>query len=377
MRIGVAAMTLETANDFRTAGVARYTTGLVNALAALPDPGHEFVIYANQKLEVPALWRDAPHFTMRTMWPRYNRWMLLTGGAATVRDRLDFLFSTAHTVPGYGPAPCGMMVHDLFPLSNPEWFREDELSFYRSMLPRSVARARILTANSEATKRETVARLGVPPERIVVTPLGPGNVVEPLDPASVSDDDLERLGVPFRRYLFALGTLEPRKNLPALFEAFGRIADRPEFADVGLVVGGGQGWKVEGILERLAALGIERRVQMLGYVPDEHLSPLFARCAAYVCPSLDEGFGMPVLEALQTGARVLCSGVGAFREVGGDVATYFPPTDIDAMAEVMAETLRQPSDPALRERAIARGRGFSWERVARETVAAIEGTRAA
>lgn len=370
MRIGVAAMTLETAADFRTAGVARYTKCLIDALAEMPDAGHEIVVYASKLLDIPRLWTDAPHFTVRRMWPLYNKWMLLAGGASAVRDRLDFLFSSAHTVPTYGPTPCGMMLHDLFPLSNPEWFPEAHLNFYRRAIPSSARRSRILTANSEATKAQAVARLGLAAERIVVTPLGPGNPIVPQDPATVGDDKL--LGVRFPRYLFALGTLEPRKNLPRLFEAFALLAKEPDLADVGLVVAGGKGWKYEGILQRLTELGIEKRVEMLGYVPDNSLSPLFARCAAYVCPSLDEGFGMPVLEALQAGAAVACSNVDAFREVGGDVAQYFSPFDVKDMANVLSRVVREGVLGDYRRRALTRGATYSWNGVATRTLQAIE-----
>ena len=371
LRLGIAATGLETARDYRYAGVARVSFSLCEALVRLAGPDLAVVLFVLPSFEVPAAWTASGFVEVRRMGAGYTKWMVAFGGLAAMRARLDFLLSTSQIVPWYGPVPCGLVVHDLFPITHPEWYNAEQAANLRRMLPRSIRRCRLLFANSEDTRRDTLRLVGVPPERVRVIPLGPGNVLAPRDPASVSDDDLARLGVPFRRYLFTLSTLEPRKNLPRLFEAFALLA--AQNPDLGLVVGGGKGWKTEGILERLEELGLSDRVRFLGYVEDADLPALFARCELYVCPSLTEGFGMPVLEAMLAGAPVATSTNGALLEVAGDAAACtFAPDDAAAMASAIQSALDRPERRAeWVARGFERAKRFTWTRAAEEILAAI------
>jgi glycosyltransferase involved in cell wall biosynthesis len=181
-----------------------------------------------------------------------------------------------------------------------------------------------------------------------------------VNPQTVSDDDLRRLGVPYDRYFFALGTLEPRKNLVMLFEALALLP-----SDVCLAIAGGKGWKDSPIFARIEELGIAHRVAFLGYVPDADLPKLFARAEAFVFPSLYEGFGMPVLEAMLAGSPVLAADRPAMREVGGDAAQYFDPES----PEDIARALHQPLDRTqMVHRGLARAGTFTWETAATKTL---------
>jgi glycosyltransferase involved in cell wall biosynthesis len=373
MKIAVAAMTLQTAQDFTKAGVARYTASIVEAFVGMADRGHEFHLFLLPTLEEPEHWRTAPHVRIHRTWKRYNKWNLLMGGWAARRWGIDFWFSTAHTVPFWSSVRKGVMIHDLFPLRYPEMFPEDQLGFYRSMIPRSCRVSDVLFANSEDTKRDIVTMFGTDPRKIVVTPLGPGNVIERRDPASVSDAELAAAGVdPPGRYLLTLSTLEPRKNLAGLVRALDMLRADPEFADVRLMVAGGKGWKYQEVFDLVEALGMSDAVRFLGYVPDEALPVLFARCAAYVCPSITEGFGMPVLEAMLAGAPVVASNGGAIPEVAGDLARYFDPLSPPDMARAIREELLAGDRETRVERGLERARQFTWQKCAEATVVGIE-----
>lgn len=365
-------MTLQTAQDFTKAGVARYTASIVEAFVQMRDTPHEFHLFLLPTLVEPEHWRKAPHIRIHRTWKRYNKWNLILGGIESNRLGLDFWFSTAHTVPLMGRAKKGVMIHDLFPLRYPEMFPEDQLGFYRKMIPRSCRVCDILFANSEDTKRDIVDLFGNDPNRIVVTPLGPGNVITPRAAASVSDEELSKALVPSGRYLLTLSTLEPRKNLAGLVKALGILRADPEFADVRLMVAGGKGWKYQEVFDLVDALGMQDAVRFLGYVPDESLPALFARCDAYVCPSITEGFGMPVLEAMIAGAPIVASNGGAIPEVAGELARYFNPNDPADIARALREQLLS-SDRAQKVQAgFERAKQFTWERCARLTVEGIE-----
>jgi len=367
LRIGIAVLGLESANDFRSAGIARYGAALIDALAAGAAKNHEFHVYVMPGLAVPDSWKACPNIAVHRMWKRYTKWNMLLGGWEVWRRKLNYWVSTAHTVPLWSPAPTALMIHDLFALEHPEWIQAGQADFYRRFLPPAVNRAELVFANSDATRRQLQDLLEVADAKIVVTPLGPGNRLEPAKREPAVNP------TKFKRFIFSLSTLEPRKNLVRLIESFGKVKSDPRLADLGLVIGGGKGWGYQDVLDAIDRHGLQNDVDLLGYVPDEDLPALFAACDFYVCPSLQEGFGMPVLEALIAGAPVVCSAVGALLEVGGRAARYFDPLDADSMAEVMSEALEHPESRGdWVEKGFQQAKRFSWDQTARLTVQALE-----
>lgn len=372
MRIGVNALQMKSAAGHSKAGLSRYAWCVLEAMMSL-DSKHEFFVYVNQGFEVPAEWEGSPNFRFIKTRGKVGRMPHLWGTMASSWEvrakKLDAFLSLAHTLPLFSRVPKVLVVHDLFSLTNPELYVERRARITANSLRRSVAVADLLIAVSEETKRELGKHLAVPPEKVVVTHLGPGNEVHRRDPASVWDGELRRIGVPFERYLFMLSTIEPRKNVPRLLEAFAKIA--PEQPDLGLAIGGGKGWETSDIPQQLKALGIEERVKFLGYVADEDLPALFARCEAYVLPSLSEGFGITVLEAMLSGAPVVSSNAGALPEVGGDAVLYFDPRNVDEMADAIRARLRSDRDDAVR-RGLEQAAKFDWRQTAEATVRAVE-----
>jgi glycosyltransferase involved in cell wall biosynthesis len=220
--------------------------------------------------------------------------------------------------------------------------------------------ARIVTC-SEHVRGEVVELLGVDPGRVVVTPLG---VHERFRPAPPDEHALARLGVR-RPYLLAVATVSPRKNLAAVVRAYSRIAaDHP---GLGLVIAGATGWRTEETDRAIRAA--PSGVVTTGFVADEDLVALYNGAACLVFPSLEEGFGLPPLEAMACGTPVVASNTTSIPEVVGDAGLLVHPGDEEAIELAVRRVLEDGGlAEELRKRGLERARGFSWEACARLTV---------
>ncbi len=350
-RVGVAMMAVHSDASFRTAGVGRTVVRLVEAMAKA-HPEVRFLLHVNPEFQAGPELR-LPNVALRTV--RRRRLFERFGAFAARFGGIQVWFAPAFDAFESHLVPQVSLIHDVFPFTHPEWFKGADLEALRRTIARQIRLSRRLVANSEATRRALDEAFPGASARCVVAPLGLGSLDSP------SGETMAIKG----RYILAVGTLEPRKNLPALFRAWGEVVRSGRHPDVGLVVAGGKGWGDEDHRRTLRELGIEGRVHFAGYVPDESLPSLFAAAELFVMPSLDEGFGIPALEAMAYGAPVLSSDAGALREVGGEAARYFAPTDESAMARAIADALDRPGERAAwvakgRERA----KEFGWEKTA-------------
>lgn len=374
MRVGVNAFQMKSAAGHSKAGLSRYAWCLVEALMAA-KPGHEFTIYVNQQFEVPEDWKNVPGFRFEKTKGRVGRMPHLWGtvAASVLSRKYDAWLSLAHTLPLQTRAARILVVHDLFSLTNPGLYVARRAKITANSLRRAVGVADRLIAVSESTKQELHDRLGVPKEKVLVTHLGPGNEVSRLEPTEVSREDLSRIGIPWPRFLFMLSTIEPRKNVPRLLEAFAKVACEDRFSDLGLAIGGGKGWESSEVFKIPAQLGIQDRVKFLGYVDDKDLPALFAKCEAFVLPSLTEGFGITVLEAMLGGAPVVCSRTGSLPEVGGPAAVYFDPTNVEEIARAISIRLdSKEARSEVVEKGLKQAAKFDWSKTAEGTLKAIE-----
>ncbi len=374
MRIGVSALVLRGPAADLGSGIARYCASLVDAWVA-SDGGHEIVVWTSPDFEIPERWRRSRVSFERASgpWARYKTlWEWFSAAAAARSRECDVWFSSAHALPLRPRTPTVLSVQDLFTFTHPEFYTAKHRIVIGSALSRAIRRADGIVAISEHTRGELAQRFGVDAARVTVTPLGLGHRIDPVEASAVPASRLRALGVGGEEFLLTLSTVEPRKNLPRLFEAFTRLIAHPRWADLRLVVAGGRGWKTAPTYERPAQLGIDDRVDFLGFVPDEALAALFARCRAFVLPSIVEGFGMPLLEAMAHGAPVACSRAGALPEVGGDVPVYFDPLDVEDMARALGASLdASVSRVELAERGRERAARFSWEATAARTLEAL------
>lgn len=363
------------------AGIGRYTRGLVQALFDL-DQENEYVLFATPGLRPRT---DLPISQFTNPQPpnfRYRPIPVSHRLAAIVWHRLriplpveaftgpvDVFHSPDFVLPPQRRGARILTVHDLSYMRYPEGATPNLRRYLNEVVPRSIARADLVLADSESTKRDLAELLDVSLERVRVVYAG----VEPRFRPIFDDEYLRAVA---RRYdldppfILTVGTLEPRKNLQRLFQAYALLRQRMAFAPR-LVVVGARGWLTDDIFAALDASGVGPHVRFPGYVHDEDLPAVYNLACLFVFPSLYEGFGIPPLEALACGIPVACSNTSSMPEVVGDAALTFEPTDVEAMAEAM---LRILTDGELRVNLIARGREraerFTWTAAATDLLAA-------
>lgn len=346
-------------------GTEGYSLQLIRALLAL-DVTDRFTLYFNQAPE-PGLLPEGVRVRHRVV-PMARLWTHVRLSVEMLRHPPDVLLVPAHVLPLIHPRRSVVTVHDLGYLHEPAAHRTlDRL--YLDLSNRYHARAATrLLAISQATRDDLVRTYGVSPERVTVTQLAADASFRPADQAAV-DAARARYGLG-QRYFLYVGTLQPRKNLPRLVRAFAQVAaDRPGLQ---LALAGKQGWMAEGIRAEVARLGVQGSVVFTGYVPAEDLPALYTGALAFAFPSLYEGFGMPALEAMVCGAPVVASNVSSLPEVVGDAGLLVDPTDEAALANALARVADDADlRTELRARGLARAKLFSWERCARETLAAM------
>ncbi len=375
MRIGIGALNMQSAAGHAKAGISRYCTGLIEGLRDL-NSEHEFVVMTGPTFEVPEAWRN----DARLMFPKAegpflgNKMLreLLIGPTWLRRFHLDAYLSTAHGTPAWGRTRRGIVVHDLFPATHPEMFsRKDALSIAR-INAWAMRKSEVVIANSRHTAGEIERLYGLKAPKVCVVPLALGNLESPVEPSQVPNEELLRIGVPFEKYIFTIGTLEPRKNLPRLIEAFAEIASA--HPQLGLAIAGAKGWKDHSIATTVTRLGIEDRVAFLGYVADADLPKLFARSEFFVCASIVEGFGIPVLEAHAFGAPVVTSSGGALAEVADPRSIFFDPMDVLSIKTALNKSLALGNERSDR---VASGKQhatlYSWKATAQQTLDALLG----
>jgi glycosyltransferase involved in cell wall biosynthesis len=260
-------------------------------------------------------------------------------------------------------------IHDLIPLEHPEWFHPRFAALYRWLMPRLARRLEHVVAVSTFTAQRVQELLGIPAGRITVAPNGVDEAFHPRDEASVAGMR-ERLGLGSFPYFLYVGSLEPRKNLRRLMEAW-RLALPALDDDIQLVVTGATG---RAKVFSSCVLGeIPPRVRFTDYVAEPDLPTLYSGALGAVYPSLYEGFGLPVLEAMACGTPAIASHGSSLPEVGGDAALYVDPTEPEDIASAMR---RVAGDQGLRTRMRAAGlrqaSRFSWDRCTRETWQVLE-----
>lgn len=332
------------------AGRGRVVRELLRALAARANDRHRYVLYAREEWEEPSL---DERFRWRLIGARDPWWHLRTARAAN-RECDVFLSSNSYLTPLFTRVPTVPIVYDMVTFEPSMLPNRRSAAIERLTLGPTIRRSSSLLAISQATADALGARF---PRAVGHT------VVAPLGVTETSSDELnaaEAAALPAPGFVLAVGTLEPRKNLPRLVAAYGKLDQQLQDRHP-IVVVGALGWETGETLHALRSLG--SRCTMLGYVSDAALTELYRRCAVFCYPSLGEGFGLPVLEAMAAGAAVLTSNVSSLPEVGGDAVEYVNPHSTASIAEGMRRVL---CDENLRTRlgrhARARAGEFSWER---------------
>jgi len=340
-------------------GTEIYLRELLTALA-LVDTENEYFVFTNQETGTDLTPRQAnfqwkPQAVHARVRPARILWEQFILPLECARYKIDVLLNPGFTAPLRATCPNVTVFHDLQHLRHPEYFRWFDLPPWRFLLWGAVHRSRRLIAVSEATRADLLHFYNPRPNRIRVVHHG-------VDKALLH---LERTHP--ERFVLCVSTLHPHKNLERLIRAYGRRRQNYR-----LILAGMHGFQAAAIERLIVEMGLTDSVEVTGWISRERLFDLYQRAWACVQPSTFEGFGMPVLEAMAAGVPLACSNIPPHVEVAGNAALLFDPLDEDAMVEALArivtnEPLRTRLATAARERA----RGFTWERAARETLAAL------
>ncbi|MGB5052738.1 MAG: glycosyltransferase family 1 protein [Caldilineaceae bacterium] len=279
--------------------------------------------------------------------------------------RGNLFHASEHLLPGLA-RPAVLTVHDLIFEAFPQHHTRANRTFLRVAMPLFVRAADAIIAVSQQTRRDLVSRYGTPESKIRVVYEGIDSRFAPIGPPEVAR--VRQKYSPERPYLLMVGTLEPRKNHSTAMRALARVKERG-YAHR-LLISGGQGWLFEPVRQLVEGLGLTGDVSFAGRVPDAELPALYAGADALLLPSLYEGFGFPVLEAMACRTPVVCADSSSLPEVAGDAALLVPAMDDEALAGAVERILAEPGlADELRRRGVRQAARFRWEQCAAETVA--------
>lgn len=361
MRIGIDCTV--TARPFT--GFETYVSCLANALVRLESDA-EIVVFAPRPLPdcFTALRGRAEIVTspFGTRVFAHQAWL----ASMVPIHRVDVMHYPAFT-PLLPPRRFVLTVHDATPWKFAETMSTKARVYFRSTLALWARRSKVIITPSQASKGEIVRRFGVPEHRVRVVYPGVRNSLRPLDAGTGGRADPSPARLPDSSYALFVGTVEPRKNLPLAIRAVAKLraAGRP----CRLVVAGKIGWGIDNVERLLEEERVKDAVVLAGYVSDQELASLYKHAACLVQPSLHEGFGSPVAEAMALGCPVIASRIPPHVEILGDAGLYISPHDVDSLATAMSQML---GDNGLRAsmaaRALERSEEFTWKRTAERTL---------
>lgn len=378
MHIGINAQLLSFSQNYRNGGVSRYIRYLLKELAKRPG-NHDYTVFVNGEEVVERLAARHPQITyVAAPWPESRPaarvvWEQFTLPSLIRQRRIDVLHSPVNVLPEWLPPGCATVVtlHDLAFLRFPEVLTSTKRLYHRTFTIRSLQRATMIITVSNSTKQDAHELIGTPTERMRTVYLC-------IDERFLNVMEKEKVQA-FRQqkglvegFLLYLGTLEPRKNLTTLIDAYARLRDTYGVREK-LVLAGSKGWLYDTMFEKVRQHGLESEVIFPGYVADDEQLLWYHAASTFVYPSLYEGFGMPVAEVLACGIPVVTSNVSSLPEAGATIALTVNPNDRGALAEALYQSL---TDSAYRERCRVAAPSvrqlFSAQAMAEQTIAVYE-----
>lgn len=355
------------------AGIGRYTRELVSALIRF-DKASEFVLFSARQPSWDSLSSRIPkdahvRYTQSFLTERwlYRIWyrLRIPIPVQSFTGDIDLFYSPDFVLPPVRDGvPTILTVHDLSFIHYPETFTSSLRNYLNQVVPRSVRRATHVLADSQSTKDDLHSIWQIEEEKISVLYSGVDGSFRPPSDKSKRSDVRERYGLSDEPYIFSVSTIQPRKNYQMLIRAFkGVVDDFPHR----LVIAGEKGWLYEETFNEVTRQGLEEKVTFLGFVEDEDLPALYSEATLFVFPSLYEGFGFPILEAMACGVPVLVSSASCLPEIAGEAAVVLPPQHEEAWTATIRDLL---DDPNRRAQIVASGflrvRQFGWKSAAEQ-----------
>lgn len=357
----------------RLAGNETYAVNLIEALAEI-DLSNHYTLYVTKQSAVERFSGRWPNFRVKRTLPHTPLIRIPVTLSAELRKNPVDLLHVQYTAPPFTPCPVVTTIHDLSFEHLPETFKRRSRAQLRLTVRRTARKAdRILTL-SDFTRRDIVETYKVDPSRVSVTPAAAASHFQPV----TNETELRRIRAVYgleRDYILALGSIQPRKNLVRLIRAYSSLCKTGKVQLPQLVFAGKRGW-LEAETFRTAQESVATRdILFIGYVPEEDLPALYSGAMCFSYPSYFEGFGLPVIEAMQCGTPVMAGNRTSLPEVVGDAALLIDPLDEAAMAWALRRLIERPDYRAeLRVKGYERAKIFSWERTARLTLQAYEQT---
>ena len=348
--------------DNQHAGIHVYTREMVNSLIR-NNPGHEIILirerndpelYNVRQLTVPNIRLPIGFATLR---------LFLIVPFLIHRIKADVVIEPAH----FGPFNLSKkirritIIHDLTPILFPQWHRWHSQMLQRTFLKRILKKADTIVTNSDHTSSDICKVYPDQCDKLNMIYPGISEVYKPEDNISIP----EKYGIT-KPYFLNVGTIEPRKNLVELLEAFNILCNK-QGTDIQLVIAGSHGWKYEEFAEALNKHPYRNSIIVTGFVPTSELPFLYTHCIGLVYPSMYEGFGLPVVEAMRCGSAVITSGISSLPEAGGDAALYYEPGDTNKLADLMI-SLSGDLDKRkeLEDRSIKHAESFNWNKYGKD-----------
>lgn len=346
-------------------GVAQYTRLLTEALVRTPGiyiHGHFFDFLSRQPS--PVLSKNPTHVEVNKLVPLR---VYAKAQSLNVAPPFDLLIPKVNLTifPNFATWPTAKskhtatVIHDLTYIYFPDVVEEKNLEHLRRVVPRSIKKADFIITVSESVKNELVKELGLEPERCVVTPIPPdGTFFLTASPSDVKVTQ-EKYGInPNKKFIYFIGNLEPRKNLITLIEAY-KLLPKEMKNEYSLILAGGKGWKTESTEQAIQqAVDSGEDIKHIGFIDQEDSPTLYQAAGLFVMPSLYEGFGMPILEAMASGCPVVASDIPVLKEVGSTFATYADPKNPEAFRDAIIKALNTPE--LTRDELQKNVRRYSW-----------------
>lgn len=359
------------ANVPEKVGISEYSFELLKKFKEFPISNFQFQIYlkSDSRSDMP---QESKNWKYRVVKPA-KLWTQigLPLDLYSHKPRPDVFFTPTHYAPRFCPIPTTISIMDLSYIHFPELFRKRDLYKLKNWTAYSAKKASAIFTISRASKNDILKEYDVDERKIHVT--YPGIKLEDTMQDTVSIEQLRRKYSVEKEYVLFVGTLQPRKNIVRLVVAFANVVKETKKSNLQLIVVGKKGWLFEEILAAPKKYHIEENVKFLEFVSNEELTTFYKHAACFVLPSLYEGFGLPVLEAMKNSCPVITSNVSSLPEAGGDAALYVDPESVDDITKKIVLVM---TDTKKRQEMIKKGheqvKKFSWEKTAKQTLAVLE-----
>lgn len=366
MRIAIDAHSIGT----QLAGNATYAASIINSLAAI-DQKNDYTLYVTLPEAVERYTGRWPNFQVRRMMAHTPIIRIPLALSWELRRRPVDILLVQFTAPPFAPCQIVTAIHDISYEHLPETFNRRSVAQMRLTIRHTARRAAHIITPSEYSRQDVIDTYKIPAEKVTSIPLAAPSFLKNVDDEKEVARVRKRFGLP-REFILGVGSIQPRKNLGRLIEAYARLnsagGDLPP-----LVLVGKRAWRAGDIFHTVQKWNIKEKVIFTGFVPDEDLASLYSAAMLFVYPSFFEGFGLPPLEAMQCGTPVIAGNRTSIPEVVGDAGLLIDPFDTDALSDAMQKLV---SDGDLRRslagKGLERAKLFSWNRTARQTLDIFE-----